>query len=555
MGGGESPETQSSSSTSAKNAMDNVSDVVEKMKEQDSKPSVPEDSPSSDKASSAAGEGQPEGEITSQSTDNSENPPQAPAKSEETLKESENESAAVKSPEAPSDKKGDDAVFWERSEAMWREFYEDELNDFVTKPFGGRTAKLVRKAKRDHRTDVKVRDWGKYEHYKRWPELRERLKRDCLDNVKRIHGDCYSLERFRQEFEQNPQPCLIHGLADDWPARTEWGLKRLREEFGERRYKCGEDDEGYAIKLKLKHFLRYMNGDTEGGAKVDDSPLYIFDSHFDDDRISKQFLQEYKVPHLFKEDLFRHVGSRRRPPHRWMLIGPERSGTGMHDDPLGTSAWNTLIRGHKLWTLFPPDIPKSVIKGRSLVNWDKEDDEPIDWNDYILPRILEKGGPELRSKMIQFIQKPGETVFVPSDWWHAVLNLDTTVAVTQNFCSTGNFDRVWRQTRTGRRKMARTWRKALAIERKDLEQRSYDLDKLDNFDLDQEIDEADERRRRRKVAKKEKKRREQEDRENEKSQKKKESDKDKESASSSGGSNSSGSSSSGSDDSDSSDDE
>jgi histone arginine demethylase JMJD6 len=230
-------------------------------------------------------------------------------------------------------------------------------------------------------------------------------------------------------------------------------------------------------------------------------------------------VSDYVVPKYFPDDLFRLVGEDKRPPYRWFLIGPVRSGTTCHIDPLGTSAWNTLLYGRKRWILFPPGTSKELVKGRAPgIRLKGEDDEPVvcdvlpplpcclsrslvcqDYFVNMVPRIKSTGV----SGVIEFVQEPGlgrpyrnclsflfgmvfgwsagETVFVPGGWWHAVLNIEDTVAVTQNFCSTVNFPvvsgfatysasqgvsvsvvQVWRETRTGRPKMALTWRDRLA---------------------------------------------------------------------------------------------
>jgi histone arginine demethylase JMJD6 len=54
-------------------------------------------------------------------------------------------------------------------------------------------------------------------------------------------------------------------------------------------------------------------------------------------------------------------------------MGPERSGTTVHVDPLDTSAWNTSLQGHKRWVLFPARIPKFIVKGKAFRGKDYED--------------------------------------------------------------------------------------------------------------------------------------------------------------------------------------
>lgn len=76
----------------------------------------------------------------------------------------------------------------------------------------------------------------------------------------------------------------------------------------------GADDDGYAVRLKMKHFLGYLQDPTH---MQDDSPMYIFDGTFGDRDGSKALLGDYSVPEWFSEDLMQLAGDRRRPPHRY----------------------------------------------------------------------------------------------------------------------------------------------------------------------------------------------------------------------------------------------
>lgn len=280
--------------------------------------------------------------------------------------------------------------------------------------------------KRQHREEISAKDWHKLRLYKNDHFLDDWAKENVATstkNIDRINAHDITVEEFMEKYEKPGVPVILLGCAENWDALNTWNFPDLVKKYGKCKLKIGEDDEGYPLKLRLKHFIEYMLYNK------DDSPLYLFQSSIESRKKVKDLVKDYTVPKFFQDDYFKIMGTNTRPPFRWLLIGPKRSGTTIHCDPLSTSAWNTSLVGHKKWLLFPPHHSKDFVKGRKYKQ-KGEDDEAIHYFKTIYPRIIEG---ENVDKLYEFVQGPGETVFIPGRWWHAVLNLNDTIAITQNY--------------------------------------------------------------------------------------------------------------------------
>ena len=268
--------------------------------------------------------------------------------------------------------------------------------------------------------------------------------------VERREAAGLSPAEFVQRYETGEgRPAVLLGLAEGWAAAA-WTLDTLVRRFRRRDVVVGDDDKGYAVELPLSTFAAYCR------ANRDRNPLYMFDDTFFDDPAPRR---AFAVPRLFREDLFRHLpgGEAGRFAYRWLLAGPARSGTAPHVDPLGTSAWNTCLSGSKWWVLLRPEVPAEV----ALMGVDEEAPDLFGWYRDTLPRVVAAAGP---GACVQFLQGPGETVFVPGGWWHAVLNVEESLAITQNFVSSTNAVRVWRALSSEHPDMAEGWLRNLRRE-------------------------------------------------------------------------------------------
>jgi histone arginine demethylase JMJD6 len=105
--------------------------------------------------------------------------------------------------------------------------------------------------------------------------------------------------------------------------------------------------------------------------------------------------------------------------------------------------------------------------------------EAIDYFTKILPQIRSSEG--CNFEIIDCIQGPGETIFVPGGWWHAVLNLDETMAVTQNFTCPGDFEKVWLDFRSSRKKLSTFFLKILQRKNLSMYNKAIEMNKRDKF--------------------------------------------------------------------------
>lgn len=213
------------------------------------------------------------------------------------------------------------------------------------------------------------------------------------------------------------QPFILTKCIQDWPVFSQWTLDTLLQDYADVEFRAE------AVDWKFSKYCDYMNDNK------DESPLYLFDRKFAEKmniKVGRDADAAYWRPDCFGPDLFEVLGED-RPAHRWLIIGPERSGSTFHKDPNGTSAWNAVIQGSKYWIMFPPT---AQVPGVYVSEDSSEVTSPLSIAEWLLTFHAEA---RQMPECIEGICSVGEILHVPSGWWHLVVNIEKGIALTQNF--------------------------------------------------------------------------------------------------------------------------
>ncbi|KAI0140951.1 Clavaminate synthase-like protein [Hypoxylon sp. NC0597] len=213
------------------------------------------------------------------------------------------------------------------------------------------------------------------------------------------------------------KPFILTNCIQRWPVYNDWNIQELKRRYSNVEFRAE------AVDWTFSTYHEYMSNNE------DESPLYLFDKGFAEKmkiQIGHNTDAVYWPPECFGPDLFELLGEE-RPAHRWLIIGPKRSGSTFHKDPNGTSAWNAVLEGSKYWIMFPPT---AQVPGVYVSEDSSEVTSPLSIAEWLLEFHKEA---RALPGCVEGVCKAGEILHVPSGWWHLVVNLEAGIALTQNF--------------------------------------------------------------------------------------------------------------------------
>ncbi|KAG9284137.1 hypothetical protein G9A89_022911 [Geosiphon pyriformis] len=154
--------------------------------------------------------------------------------------------------------------------------------------------------------------------------------------------------------------------------------------------------------------------------------LYCKDWHF-----AQTFPEyyAYETPEIFQDDWMNEFWiAHTNDDYRFVYMGGHGTFTPFHCDVYRSYSWSANICGIKKWTLFPPDQEHLLRDPLGNIVYDLRD---VDSK--MFPNFAQ-------ARRFVVYQHTGETLFVPSSWYHMVENIGDCISINHNWAQSTAFD-------------------------------------------------------------------------------------------------------------------
>ncbi|KAK5973582.1 JmjC domain-containing protein 4 [Trichostrongylus colubriformis] len=213
----------------------------------------------------------------------------------------------------------------------------------------------------------------------------------------------------------------------DWPARQLWvredgtpDLDYLRRNYGAEVVPIITEDQCDPQEMSFSEFCDYCENPAVAGNL---KPRYLKDWHFQ----KRCGINMYYVPAMLSSDWVNReewTDDEENPfrgDYRFVYFGVKDSWTRFHSDVMASHSWSANICGRKLWYFVPPGKEEIFMQNKQIAEdirhyqdlWEKAD-------------------------VMTLVQNPGEIVFVPTNWYHQVHNLEDTISINHNSLNASN---------------------------------------------------------------------------------------------------------------------
>jgi JmjC domain, hydroxylase len=132
---------------------------------------------------------------------------------------------------------------------------------------------------------------------------------------------------------------------------------------------------------------------------------------------------------------------------RFVYLGPKGTATALHADVLRSFSWSTNVCGQKRWRFIPPlyahllydcfgaKLAYHLFADASMENGGGS----VNFMSTIFPGLR-----IARQHAITVVQGAGDTIFVPSNWFHTVENIADTLSINHNWLNGANLGQCWK---------------------------------------------------------------------------------------------------------------